>query len=1086
MADLDFETLLLSSLLRQHAVVSIHKWLEYNKSRQLHLEEELNRLESIWVACLDLIIETFPEETRRSICSDDQYPNLVLPTAVEKAFPDNETLTEILLLTLEPTDDPSSPIRCNFSVTSLGPDCWPYDVLSYDRGVPMESKTILLGDEEVHVPASLQDPQGWQHGIDGLKAVYSNAQQVHMWLGDEMSGSEMAVGFVESCIIQAEPLNPDYVRELSKEEERLDILNALLSWMERPWWNHAGLMQELLCGCSVRLFWEGYSMTDSVKWDVLTRLPRDLRQAYLDDDPQEPSDLRAFPEMPYLVSTDSMGYFPSFNVFDRNGQVPDSLDELCCVIKRIFTGPNKAQGWIFALAKIGKFLGLFLTHAAVRTSKTGESSSLVQETMSHATVSSQETIDNLAIMECWLYILGKLGVSPKETDTILDAFQCQSNDQNANTLLKAYHGKTSPTQVLLLLPSDKSNSVLRGHTVSVDLNKLSALGIVDTALDNSGLMKETIYSPVDSSKAEIRIITIMHGWRGGPIQCHLSTVSLDDSPSYEALSYVWGDPSSPGHIFLNGRRFSVTRNLACALGFLRHPTQDRTMWIDALCINQDDTAERNSQVQLMSRIYRSAWQVVSWLSDQIQGGREASQLISDTKGCEFSVNWFRRKFSTSTPPRQRRGIAYICILLGISIEYWCRVWISQEVSLAHMGILQFGEYVIQYDDVRRFTEAYTTFITDDVFQLTCIHSARTYALLRDMLDNLTGSELQLNRAPLGTPLLRLLQLNRFKNATDARDKVYALIGLSDLRHSSHQGLRIDYSESRTIRDVYIGVVRAVVDETLSLDIICSTADPRLSKSNPEVTTKLSIPSWVPDWRNTAARMPLSFKDPVGAAGGSPASVGFSAAGEILNAAGFRVGTVGRVGETMPEYEMVDSPTRLSEIWNISRSWYELAKGLRIDPLYRDELFSLTIFAGLPIRGAVEFLDFTADKYDEPPAQGGTTSESGYTISLSERRDSILAGMHKSSQQTSFFLIDPVDKDMASGLSRLPLMGLGLPTMKEGDIICILLGCKAPVVVRPNGSGFKLVSAVYIEPLMKGAAMEDLENGLYDLECFEIH
>lgn len=121
-----------------------------------------------------------------------------------------------------------------------------------------------------------------------------------------------------------------------------------------------------------------------------------------------------------------------------------------------------------------------------------------------------------------------------------------------------------------------------------------------------------IYQPLQHR--EIRIITLAPGEWNDRIECTLRTVSLDDNPSYEALSYCWGDPNDPKKlIFLPKQPFKATPSLESALRNLRHRDSERTMWIDAICINQNDVAERTAQVKQMQDIYAHASHLVVWV-----------------------------------------------------------------------------------------------------------------------------------------------------------------------------------------------------------------------------------------------------------------------------------------------------------------------------------------------------------------------------------------------------------------------------------------------------------------------------------------
>lgn len=97
------------------------------------------------------------------------------------------------------------------------------------------------------------------------------------------------------------------------------------------------------------------------------------------------------------------------------------------------------------------------------------------------------------------------------------------------------------------------------------------------------------------------------------ISCTVSTISLDENPSYTALSYVWGENTDRKSILANGTTLRVTQNLFLALEQLTHSEQNQALWIDAICINQDEPDEKSWQVGLMRDIYQQATTVVIWL-----------------------------------------------------------------------------------------------------------------------------------------------------------------------------------------------------------------------------------------------------------------------------------------------------------------------------------------------------------------------------------------------------------------------------------------------------------------------------------------
>jgi Heterokaryon incompatibility protein (HET) len=143
----------------------------------------------------------------------------------------------------------------------------------------------------------------------------------------------------------------------------------------------------------------------------------------------------------------------------------------------------------------------------------------------------------------------------------------------------------------------------------------------------------------------IRILEVLPGRDNDRIVCLMHAASLDEHPSYEALSYVWGNPpalvsriyivDSPTACVHPERFFpanednahpqekphflQVTASLHCALLRLRHPEQSRLLWVDAVCINQKDLREQGTQVGMMTRIFGQAARVVAHLGPEEDG-----------------------------------------------------------------------------------------------------------------------------------------------------------------------------------------------------------------------------------------------------------------------------------------------------------------------------------------------------------------------------------------------------------------------------------------------------------------------------------
>ena len=151
--------------------------------------------------------------------------------------------------------------------------------------------------------------------------------------------------------------------------------------------------------------------------------------------------------------------------------------------------------------------------------------------------------------------------------------------------------------------------------------------------DTSELYNEVRLQTPDS----IRVLEILPGRHAKPVSVVLRAVCLNTSPQYEALSYTWGAVSDKNVRIQERYDILVTDNLYHALLRLRHKSQIRTMWVDAICINQSDVEERSRQVAMMGRICREATCVNAWLGEP---GRFTWRLQS------MSCHYFRQASGT--------------------------------------------------------------------------------------------------------------------------------------------------------------------------------------------------------------------------------------------------------------------------------------------------------------------------------------------------------------------------------------------------------------------------------------------------------
>lgn len=223
-----------------------------------------------------------------------------------------------------------------------------------------------------------------------------------------------------------------------------------------------------------------------------------------------------------------------------------------------------------------------------------------------------------------------------------------------------------------------------------------------------------------------------------PVRCSLLVVDLDDDPSFDALSYTWGDPCTlyfgpeeisseeawrarPFDIEVDGRPVSVGANLYAALlsfrafvtkqalGEGQHKTYPSSgcLWIDALSINQDDLDEKNHQVQMMARVYRQASLVYAWLGGEDRFSREAMEAMVQfayPKSQTVLGEMGRLKIE-SKETYQRLNMPQVSPTIWTAIyallnrAWFKRAWIVQEITLARRCLVACGLYCLTLDQL---------------------------------------------------------------------------------------------------------------------------------------------------------------------------------------------------------------------------------------------------------------------------------------------------------------------------------------------------------------------------------------------------
>jgi len=201
------------------------------------------------------------------------------------------------------------------------------------------------------------------------------------------------------------------------------------------------------------------------------------------------------------------------------------------------------------------------------------------------------------------------------------------------------------------------------------------------------------HTALNHQAKEIRLLKVQRSHDSSqPIQCILQHFDLAKRPQYKALSYTWGEPLPTRDIIINGSPLPIRDNLYQFLASSASAVdtgESPWLWIDQLCIRQDNIQERNHQVRQMPEIYSSAAEVLVWLSPAFPG---SDDIMSD-------IRTFEPPDAHVEPSREERGSHWEQLEAAIlpalerfvTLPYWSRLWISQELLLARRVRLLLGD-----------------------------------------------------------------------------------------------------------------------------------------------------------------------------------------------------------------------------------------------------------------------------------------------------------------------------------------------------------------------------------------------------------
>jgi len=645
----------------------------------------------------------------------------------------------------------------------------------------------------------------------------------------------------------------------------------------------------------------------------------------------------------------------------------------------------------------------------------------------------------------------------------------------------------------------------------------------------------SIHSPLSDPSTHIRILTLPPSPDDSDvIRCTLDAVAIDSAPEFAAISYVWGDATQRRDILINDQPVSVTANLATGLAAIRTRVREVggvalpgfLLWVDALCINQDDVAEKSAQVRLMGHIYGKARMVFAWLGEsaddsdyaidvlkrlahEIHAESEGKRSNSPSSGSSSPVLdspglssetplWLHRMPELTTFGEDgaisNRNRAWVAITALLERQYWSRVWIQQEMVLAremlvlcgnkmiHWGVLETVSWTLMHPGGRQFTDM-LPFFPPILQALIPKHRFKALLVIKMIRYRANSS---------GVPYLifDMVAMIEDSQATDPRDHIYGLMAIT------RSEIEIDYS--RSVEELY--------REFSEKWILCPDA-----ATNPVLRSNVgfaqhnlpNLPSWVVDLstltpESYAAGWPHGYQ----AAGyTNKASACISVEGRILRLKASVADTIATVEEKTDWEDFPAMEEQLRRLVNRAlRQDVELEAPLGVTAtlirIFRTLLLDRERDRGQHLKVGSEsfnrlFTGFVIAAYDfisRPRAEATAMAN------IVQRQCAVMGiGVNWAQVYERLFL--PCAHILFRRTTGRVIiqttggrLGMGVPDCQPGDAICVVPGHDMPLVLRSTAEGhYQLVLSAYVQGLMEGEALgSDEESWLASLVEIEIH
>lgn len=326
-----------------------------------------------------------------------------------------------------------------------------------------------------------------------------------------------------------------------------------------------------------------------------------------------------------------------------------------------------------------------------------------------------------------------------------------------------------------------------------------------------------IWQPL-RSPTSVRLLLIHPASEAGSeIHATLSETKLEDAQRYEAISWTWGSGVVQQPIWLNSQRTLIRENLWRFLWRLRRDSgSDRVLWVDALCINQEDNVEKSGQVAMIGDIFGKADSVLAWVGEHANKSEELCQRLSQRPMLSYweeETEYIEYEqliaYDLGITDQEYRVQAWQSFL---DRPWFSRTWIVQEVVVAKQLLIHCGDAVVSWDQLPFFPlERGNTVPFDGIILGSKFRNYPQFGAALVRLEDLQRERDRFWHPRAGTDRFTwcgihyIAMLFNYRQCTDPRDRIYALLTLEFNRYPGEMVIRPDYTLS--VEEVFLSVFR---------------------------------------------------------------------------------------------------------------------------------------------------------------------------------------------------------------------------------------------------------------------------------------